>query len=388
MRVSGNINGLAHLITDADSAGRSSGGGFISDSSVTTNASATGTVNFIVGNSDRIEAQGDIDLTARHGGQGGDVSDGTVVNSNAAGDYINFGKPHLLRDGASVTWTGATDGGLVQNKEYTVIVRNGETIHLGTKFGADAVDPRDTITIPNHAFVNGDQVIYNSNAANVIDGLSNGVKYQVKVIDENTIKLQTIGFTEVTDTFSRGDVSSDTIGGTNPFTNGDVVTYRPAEPRSSCRVSSMRLSTPIRKISRRAKTPRMPAGSISPNHGFSNGQAVIYRATGTPTIVVNGGADLVDGETYYVVNGGSFNGQIGAAYAFDANHIRLARTAQDAEGFIDDKGTPIPTTMFTSHRKSSTSLTAMTPRRCRSVIRCRAWANSPSAGSWRGGPIM
>jgi len=173
MRIDGDINASALLITDADSAGRVSGGGVISSSSVTTNASATGTVNFVIGNSTRVEAGGDINMKAAHGAAGGDFSDGTIAGSEnddpggafpSAGNFINFGKQHLLNDGATVTFTGTSQGGLENGKEYTVIVRNDDTIHLGTKFGGSQVDPtRDTIRIDNHVFEDDDQLFYYSN---------------------------------------------------------------------------------------------------------------------------------------------------------------------------------------------------------------------------------
>ena len=75
-------------------------------------------MNFTVGDTDQVEAGNNITLIAQQGGTGGNVSDGTVSGSNATYNYIDFGKPHKLSDGAVVTWTGSTGGGLTQNKEY------------------------------------------------------------------------------------------------------------------------------------------------------------------------------------------------------------------------------------------------------------------------------
>ena len=56
------------------------------------------------------------------------------------------------------------------------------------------------------------------------------------------------------------------------------------------------------------------------------------------TVTVSGDPNLVNGEILYVANGG---GSIGSSpgFAFDANYIRLARTLNDAIGFIDGMGT-------------------------------------------------
>ncbi|WP_292324641.1 hypothetical protein, partial [Mesorhizobium sp.] len=304
-------------------------------------ASATGTVNFVIGDSERVEAQGNIEMIAQHGANGGDVSDGTVTGSNDAGNFIDFGKPHKLNDSATITWTGATTGGLVQNKEYTVVVRDGNTVQLGARFGSSAVNAAyDTITIPNHTFVDGDQLIYNSNAGDVIDGLSNGTTYQVKVIDENTIKLQTLGFVEVSDTFTRGmidDANDKILDASTPFNNGDVVTYRPAQPRTFIPAfvdANVTLDNPATEANEfSVSQDNSNVGRIYlPSHGFSNGQAVIYTGSGI--------AGLVSGHTYYVINGGSYTGAVGVAYNFDANFIRLADNPGDTVGFIDTAPDP------------------------------------------------
>ncbi|MEJ2723028.1 MAG: hypothetical protein P8175_00020 [Deltaproteobacteria bacterium] len=51
------------------------------------------------------------------------------------------------------------------------------------------------------------------------------------------------------------------------------------------------------------------------SHGFYNGQAVIYTNGGNPSIGIEGGGSLVDGQTYYVISSG-----------LASNEIRLATT--------------------------------------------------------------
>jgi hypothetical protein len=339
MNVANNINGKAFLLADADASGSTNGfGGFVSSASVGTAAAATGVVNFTVGATDHVEAGNLIELVAEQGGEGSDISDGTVLNSSAANDTINFGNFHKLNDGATITYSGTTGGGLTSGKDYTVVVFDDTQIQLGTRFAQGNVTVnRDTITIANHAFEDGDQVIYNSNGGTPITGLSNGSKYQVKVVDENTIKLQTIGFTEVEDSFTRAivDAVDDKILDTStPFNNGDVVTYRPAEPRifvSTFVDAIVTLDNENTEVNEFSSTQDgSNVGRIFlPGHGFSNGDAVIYTALDGYEI-----PGLNSGQTYYVVNGGAAIGgtPLGAAYQPDANFIRLAANPEDAIG--------------------------------------------------------
>ena len=346
MKVEGNIRGKAYLLSDADAAASANSfSGFADAISVGTNAAATGTVNFNVGDTAHVEAGELIELIAEQGGEGSDISDGTIVDSDDGTNTVNFGAQHKLIDNNTVTFTGTTYGGLVNGKEYSVVVFNDEEIQLGSNFASSQVSTSfDTITIPNHAFVNGDEVIYNSNGGTPINGLSNSTKYQVKVVDENTIKLQTLGFVEETLTFDRGDVDAtnewiDDAG--DVFDNGDVVTYHTADPRSFISTfvdASITLDDPATEADEfNTSQDGSNVGRIYvPGHGFSNGQAVVYNALDGVNV-----PGLIHGQTYYVINGGSFKGgePIGEAYFFNANFIRLALTFADTQGFIDDNGT-------------------------------------------------
>ncbi|BAY81553.1 GLUG domain-containing protein [Calothrix parasitica NIES-267] len=61
---------------------------------------------------------------------------------------------------------------------------------MGTTVDLNNVDKdNDTITIDNHGFSTGDQVIYSNGSGASIDGLTDGDTYNVLVIDSNTIKL-------------------------------------------------------------------------------------------------------------------------------------------------------------------------------------------------------
>ena len=107
------------------------------------------------------------------------------------------------------------------------------------------------------------------------------------MIDANTIKLQTIGFAEVSDTFTRGtidDGNDKILDASTPFTNGDVVTYRPAAARTFISAfvdANITLDNPATEEVDEFTTSQdgSNVGRIYvPGHGFTNGQAVVYNA--------------------------------------------------------------------------------------------------------------
>ncbi|MEO0465131.1 MAG: hypothetical protein AAF216_01205 [Pseudomonadota bacterium] len=331
------ITAQANLLTDADTSARSAGGGAVRDSNVKTDSRATGSVNYTVGNSDSVVTTGDVTLTATHGGAGSNISDGTVAGSSAGANTIDFSAPHLLQDGANVVFTGTTQGGLQNGKEYTVIRTDTDTIQLGARFGSGAVDTaQDTITIPLHAFEDGDQVIYNSNSGDLIDGLGNGTTYQVKVIDEDTIKLQTVGFSETTTTVSRDniDTGADTISGLGGIPANQPVTYRPeAAKLFGSNLVDVRVDNPTTSFD--IVFDGLNRIFIQ-NHGFSIGDEVVYRASGGTAI---GG--LVDGATYFIAGGSpGLSGGSNPTFTFNSDYIRLANSLEEATGFTNDNGTP------------------------------------------------
>lgn len=100
------------------------------------------------------------------------MSDGTVISSVAtnpvvgdqtagATNYIDFGAPHLLNDGAQITFVGS-GGGLENDRQYTVIKRDDNTVHLGASFAGGSVNTtNDTINFDfKNNFKTGDFVYY------------------------------------------------------------------------------------------------------------------------------------------------------------------------------------------------------------------------------------
>jgi hypothetical protein len=344
MRLGGNINVSANLNTDADSATQAAGGGVVAVATLNPTANATGTVTFNVGNSDNVTAGGLLKLSANHGGAASPVSNGTIQSANGTTERIDFGLPHLLSTGAQVTFNGANGQGLVNGREYRVIVRSPNVISLGEVFGAAAVNTiLDTITIQGHNFAadGSDVVIYQSGSSDVINGLVNGTSYRVKVIDENTIKLQGLSQNLISRQVTRSAVSNanETISFNNHgFGDGNAVTYR---------------VQPVKEfagnyIDAAVTFPAGQAPSVTfdgqnriyiQGHGFTAGQELIYRGpgisygagvyfNGTTQVALPAGT-ITNGQRVFVVNSG-----------LSTDYFRLALTLNDALGYTDTLGTP------------------------------------------------
>jgi hypothetical protein len=359
--VSGDIHVLAIQTTDADAKTHAGSGGFVDVASLDTAVEANADVDVSVGATHKVHAGGLIHILAQHGALAVEVSDGTVIatiganpvaGAQTAGNtnYVDFGVAHKLNQGATITFNGS-GGGLINEREYTVIVRDANTLHLGGTFTGSVNTLFDTITIDNHNFQTGDFVYYHANGLDEVGGLDTGQRHRVFVVDGDRIKLQAPGMATPSLTVSRGAIgadgspSDDTVLASNGFTApNQPVTYRVPAPQEfsadfvDVNVTLDDPSTPT--TNEFAITTDSQNRIFMPGHGFSAGQQVVYRADGPNTIVVSGpAADLVDGGMYFVANGGSAIGS-SPGFAFDANYIRLARTLNDAIGFINNNGTP------------------------------------------------
>jgi hypothetical protein len=333
IKVDGSINVTANQSTDSDSKTTATTGGLVTVSNLDTEADATTTVTLNVGAANKIAADGDITIRALHGADAQEISDGTIVSTvgtnpslgaETAGstNYVDFGLPHALGTGAKITFEGS-GGGLVNEREYTVIVRDANTLHLGGAFSGGAISTlNDTITITRHNFETGDFVYYHANNLSEVSGLDTGKRYKVFVVDENHIKLQEVGQATPSKTVGLGSISGNTVyGGSNSFTDPNApVTYRVQAPKE---FSSLVVDGTLTDNDPFTFVPSDNNRIYIDNHGWSTGQAVIYRADGTPTIQVSGGPALVDSATYYVINA-------------DTDYVQLARTQDEATGYWDD----------------------------------------------------
>lgn len=166
------------------------------------------------------------------------------------------------------------------------------------------------------------------------------------MIDENTIKLYDPNVSTNRKTVSRGAISNAndtiTIAGTN-FNNGDAVTYR---------------VEPVKEFAGNFidATVTVPANGSAPsavndgsnrifiqNHGFTAGQALVYRGTG----ISYGAGVYFNGTTQVALPAGTINdGDI--IYVADSglstDYFRVALTSQDALGYTDQLGDADPNT--------------------------------------------
>jgi hypothetical protein len=202
----GSVSIQAFSRSDADASSKSSSGGAVDVSNLEANASASPTVNAFVDPGARITARQGLTVAATHGEDPPVYSDGSfnaVSGVDPAANTIGFGAAHGLLTGDTVSYNrnGAATavGGLVDGRNYGVIVANDTTLRLGAtfgSFGSDGTTPRidlarDTITFAGaHNLQDGDRVVYSTDAGSAtIGGLSSGNTYVVKRVDANTIKL-------------------------------------------------------------------------------------------------------------------------------------------------------------------------------------------------------
>ncbi|MBD2412394.1 hypothetical protein FACHB389_10860 [Nostoc calcicola FACHB-389] len=211
------------------------------------------------------------------------------------------------------------------------------SIRLGSSFNAAKINAqKDTITFDGaHNFQTGDAVVYRSGSNSDVGGLSESQIYYVRKIDDTTIKLASslAEATAATKSFSPTAISGSTltITNTNPndnFRNGQVVTYRAP---SAKQFSSSLVDVSVVEnngdrqlgIDGNNNIQNVPEANniFLENHGFTTGEAVIYRKQGSGAVIGN----LVDGGTYYVI-------------VKNADEIQLAATQNEATG--SDNGTP------------------------------------------------
>ena len=142
---------------------------------------------------------------------------------------------------ADSDWTKGNGG--AGNPNWVIEDDVAKYVHYQPVFdaGDTAVvsDANDTITINNHRFADGDEVVYNVpsiSTASAIDGLTDGSTYYIVSATTNTFKLAaTSGGTAINlststitvdaDDAAVVDVSTDKVIAANTFANGDYVQY-------------------------------------------------------------------------------------------------------------------------------------------------------------------
>ncbi|MDZ7965043.1 MAG: DUF4347 domain-containing protein [Nostoc sp. DedSLP03] len=220
---------------------------------------------------------------------------------NNAKDTINLGKDSGLQTGEQIVYLngGGTDiGGLANGTNYQVIKVDNQTIKLGSEFDASQINVQaNTIKFSyNHAFQNGQQVIYEAVGGAAIGGLTSGTSYYVKVLDSKTIQLvPTWPEPQVTQGAKLSDITSNQITiNAHGFNNGDAITYQsrsaqftvvntiPQDAKGQNNIFNLEADIKDKNTINSAK------------HGFDDGEEVIYSTVGAAI----GG--LVNGQKYFV----------------------------------------------------------------------------------------
>ncbi len=311
VKASGNAEGDGNAIGNAGGAGAVS----ISDADINVNPQV---VAQLLGGSE-VVAGGSVTVQARQGQQVsvGDSSFG-AAGVNTGSNTITLNGEHGLVTGDTVTYNTGADanaavGGLVEGRNYQVIVQSDTAVKLGAVFSSTTVDAiKDEIHFDTeHGFSDGQRVIYHAAGNNPIAGLVDNQAYFVRVIDAQTIKLAnsasaaTVAPKSFLSTAVAPATDQITLNG-HGFANNQAVTYRTAGAEQF----------------EGSAVEQAGADLITINgHGFITGDQVKYSIRdlvienpNKPPAAITG---LAADQIYYVIR-------------IDDNHIKLAASPGDA----------------------------------------------------------
>jgi 6-phosphogluconolactonase (cycloisomerase 2 family) len=210
---------------------------------------------------------------------------------------------------------------------------------------AGAAPPANSITIPNHGFTTGEQVVYNANGGTPIAGLDDGAVYYVIVIDANTIQLSAAPSLDLTAAtggaqlqFSLNTVNNNAIySPAHGFTNGEQVTYlvgqagaAPITGLTAGATYTVQVidANDFQLLGSNGQVVQISQGTASGLHGFEDtttGNGIVLNLASTQgNVVTLANHGLLDGET---VQDGS---QTYVVHVIDANDFELATSAANA----------------------------------------------------------
>ncbi|MBW4598225.1 MAG: DUF4347 domain-containing protein [Calothrix sp. FI2-JRJ7] len=269
---------------------------------------------------------------------------------------IKFGSNHSFRDGDKVVYEasgGSAVGGLVSGNTYYVKVIDSSTIKLTANPSSTPITKETGITnintvgldtvigINNHGFQNGDTVSYQQRSAQFIvvkeipqDAQSNSVlNLSTDVTAENTIKSANHGFAdgdEVTYSTTETALGGLTSGQTYYLIKVDDDNFRLSTTRygQAIDITSAALNSSHKITATGLKVQEVEQLNFSytddtvntntitvNNHGFTTGQQVTYKASGTAL------TGLMTETTYYIIQ-------------VNSNQFKLASSLINAENDI------------------------------------------------------
>jgi hypothetical protein len=249
---------------------------------------------------------------------------------------------HSLVSGQAVRYSNGGGGnttipGLTNNATYYIIRVDASIVRLSTLANlSNVVDitgvgsgthsllitsldySTNTITIPNHEFLQKELVLYDAKGQTVINGLTTATPYYVIFINGDQIKLATTP--ENADAGTAVDITDTPVGvgvhslqSLSKTPDGIYTIATVPTPETFTAVASGRVPTITKTFNPRSSMDLNLSAFKIPSHGFLTGTEVTYLQGPAATDI----AGLVDDTHYYVV-------------AINRDYIRLAETPEDA----------------------------------------------------------
>lgn len=356
--VTGSVLIRTDVTTDADAPASGTSVGLLSASDSEAHVTVSPTLATFVGTGADIVAGGNVTIVSRHG-EPANVSNGNFTAADPAQDTLVL-PGHGLVDGAVVGYDSQGNpsiGGLVDERDYRVLVVDADHLRLGATFDATMVDAaRDRIVFTSsHKLETGDAVIYDAGGGAAIGGLVQGQRYFVRRIDDFSIMLATsLAQAQSAGSAFSGtqvDGAADTITiGAHGFADGQVVTY----------------TAPAASVFAPTQVDAATSTIAFAGHGLATGDEVMYE-TASPAI---GG--LVSGTRYFVI-------------ATGPDSLRLAASAADASGGVAITLAPRPPPPPAAIRcgvfpmRPSVASSAARPTTCAASTRTRSSSPPPRA---------
>ena len=248
----------------------------------------------------------------------------TFSGEDVKGKELSYipGRVEMYIDGDKVL----TDDYIATNgNSITLLTPTGEEVTTltirGIEFSDTAInDSQDTITYIDHGFNEGDQVLYFENGATTsVTNLVNGVSYYVIFINKDTIKLATSRAFAIASTPTAINIDGSPSG--TAFQLILMEEYFDGASVDEQLVNLYGITVPTTGIDTSTET------ITSLNHGFSNGDIVIYFSNGG--IAIGG---LTNDNEYYVVNSTTDTFQL--SLTFNGSAIDLTGTGNSLQSFL------------------------------------------------------
>ena len=292
--------GLGIEATSADAAevrGSASGGGVLSDQGAASTAHVGPQVRAAIGDDTSVDVDQDVAIAAVALPEADGGANGTTLGLFAVGDSVT----QLLVDPVVNSVIGRNTQ-ISAGRDVLIAASSGrapappaDTFEgASTAAGGDVDLVNDTIRLPGHGLSDGDEVFYQALGPNVVGGLEQARDYSALRVDDNTLQLgQNFDAAQV-------DAAQNLVRFTTPhrFADGDIVVYQArggvpiggagsdgrrfkVEVVDDLTIKLQRADAPDRQTfdPSAAGTVDSAANTIAiADHGFRDGDAVIYRA--------------------------------------------------------------------------------------------------------------